>query len=288
MRGLLVALLLCCVTQAVALTVTDDAGTEVTFNAPPKRIISLAPNLTELIYAAGLGHRLVAVSAYSDYPAAAKQLPQVGDAFRIDWERLVALKPDLVLAWGSSLSARDRAAFNKLRLNLLVVEPRRLEDVPKVLRLLGRIGNTDLTAEMAAYTFEKQRNALRYKYASRPLMRVYFQVAATPLLTINGKHIISDVLRLCGAQNVFSDAPLLVPAISEEALVNARPQVLLAIATNKEYQDQAYNLWQSLPLDAVKQGHVGTIHPDLIARSSPRILQGALQICEQLEALRDY
>ena len=287
MRVLLVALLFCCATQAAALTVTDDAGTQVTFNAPPKRIISLAPNLTELIYAAGLGNRLVAVSAYSDYPVTAKQLPQVGDAFRIDWERLVALKPDLVLGWGSSMSALDRAAFGKLKLNLLILEPRRLNDIPKVLRLLGRIGNTDSVAETAAYSFDKQRNALRYKYASRPLMRVYFQVAATPLLTINGKHIISDVLRLCGAQNVFSDAPLLVPAISEEALINARPEVMLAMAATQGYQEQAQGLWQSLPLDAVRQGHVGYIHPDLISRSSPRILQGALEICELLESLRN-
>lgn len=287
MRVLLAALLCCCALPAAALSVTDDSGARVTFNAPPKRIISLAPNLTELIYAAGLGNRLVAVSAYSDYPETAKKLPQVGDAFRLDWERLVGLKPDLVLAWGSSMPALDRAAFAKLKLNLLIVEPRRLEDIPKTLRLLGRIGNTDAAAETAAYTFEKQRNTLRYKYASRPPMRVYIQIATAPLLTVNGKHIISDVLRLCGGQNVFSDAPLLVPAISAEALVNAQPQVLLAMAATREYKEQASSLWQSLPLDAVKRGHVGYIHPDLITRSSPRILQGAVQICELLELLRN-
>ena len=287
MRLLLAWILLCGAAQAVALTVTDDAGIQVTFNAPPQRIISLAPNLTELAYAAGLGSRLVAVSAYSDHPLAANQLPQVGDAFRIDWERLLALKPDMVLAWGSAMSATDRTAFEKLKLNLLVLEPRRLDDVPRALRLLGRIANTDAAAEIAAYAFEKQRNALRSKYAGHSIVRAYIQIAATPLLTVNGKHIISDVLRLCGAQNVFFDAPLLVPAISEEALVNAQPRVMLAVAASDEDQEQVNNLWRSLPLLAVRQGHIGFVHPDLISRSSPRILQGAQEICEQLEMVRN-
>ncbi len=287
MRTLLFCLLLGGAAHAFALTVTDDAAVQVTFDAPPQRIISLAPNLTELAYAAGLGSRLVAVSAYSDYPAQARQLPQVGDAFRLDWERLVVLKPDLVLAWGSALSAIDRAAFEKLKLNVLVLEPRRLDDVPKTIRLLGRIANTEAVAETAARAFERERKVLRNKYADRPSVRAYFQIAATPLLTVNGKHIINDVLRLCGAQNVFFDAPLLVPAISEEALVNAQPQVMLGISATREDQEEATNLWRGLPLMAVGQGHIGFVQPDLISRSSPRILQGAREICELIESMRD-
>lgn len=287
MRLLLLCVLLCGTTHAVALTVTDDAGAQVTFDAPPQRIIALAPNITELAYAAGLGGRLVAVSTYSDYPSDAQKLPQVGDAFGLDWERLVALKPDLVLAWGSSLASINRAAFEERELNLLVLEPSRLDDIPKVLRLLGRIANTEAAAETAAHAFEKQRKALRNKYAGRPIVRAYFQIAELPVLTVNGKHIISDVLRLCGAQNVFSDAPMLVPAISDEALVNAQPQVMLGIAATHEDREEATNLWRGLPLIAVQQGHIGFIHPDLIGRPSPRILQGAQEICEQIESMRD-
>lgn len=287
MRTLLFCLLLGGAAHAFALTVTDDAAAQVTFDAPPQRIISLAPNLTELAYAAGLGSHLVAVSAYSDYPAQARQLPQVGDAFRLDWERLLALKPDLVLAWGSALSAIDRAAFEKLKLNVLVLEPRRLDDVPKAIRLLGRIANTEAVAETAALAFERERKVLRAKYAGRSSVRTYFQISATPLLTVNGKHIINDVLRLCGAQNVFFDAPVLVPAISDEALVYAQPQALLAIAATHADQEEASNLWRSLPLMAVGRGHIGFVAPDLISRSSPRILQGARVICEMIESMRD-
>lgn len=287
MRFLLFYLLLCVTPCVTALTITGDNGATVTFDAPPQRIISLAPNLTELAYAAGLGNRLVAVSAYSDYPPQAGDLPQVGDAFRLDWEQLAALKPDMVLAWGSSLSANDHAAFENLKLNLLALEPGRLEDIPRILRLLGRIANTEAVAETAAYAFEKQRKGLRNKYAKRPGVRAYFQIAESPVLTVNSKHIISDVLRLCGAQNVFSDAPVLVPAISEESLVSAQPQVMLGIAATHTEQEATTRLWRNLPLNAVRQGHIGFIHPDLISRSSPRILQGAQEICEQIESMRD-
>ena len=287
MRFLLCLLLFGAIHTAAAFTVTDDSGTQIEFATPALRIISLAPNLTELAYAAGMGKRMVAVSAYSDYPPAAKQLPQVGDAFRLDWERLAALKPDLVLAWGSGLSARDRATLEKLKLKFLVLEPRRLDDIPKALRLLGKIAATDAVAEAAARAFEQQREALGKKYAGSATVRVYFQNAAAPLLTVNGEHIISDVLRLCGAQNVFADAPVLVPAVSDEALVKAQPQLLLGIAATRAEEEEAKLNWRRLPLTAVRQGYMGFVQPDLISRATPRILLGAEKICGQAAAMRN-
>ena len=280
-------LLFCATSQATTpFTVTDASGTQVVFATPPQRIISLAPNLTELAYAAGLGNHMVAVTAYSDYPQQAKQLPQVGDAFRLDWERLVALKPDLVLAWGSSFSSRDRATFEKLKLKVLVLEPRRLDDIPKILRLLGRVVGDGTIAETAARTFVQQLDALRQQYAGRTKVRVYFQIAAAPLLTVNDAHIISDVLRLCGAQNVFAAVPLLTPAISNEALIKENPQVMLAVAATHEQEEEAKRIWRGLPLIAVRQGHMAFTPPDLISRSTPRILLGAKRICEQIESAR--
>ena len=287
MRLLLFCLLLCATQLAAAFSVADDNGTQIEFSTPAVRIISLAPNLTELAYAAGMGKRMVAVSAYSDYPPQAKQLPQVGDAFRLDWERLVALKPDLVLAWGSGLSARDRATLEKLKLKFLVLEPRRLDDIPKILRLLGRVAATHAVAEAAARAFEQHREALEKKYAGSETVRVYFQIATAPLLTVNGQHMISDVLRLCGAQNVFADAPVLVPTISEEALLKAQPQLMLGIADTPAEQEEIKRNWRRLPLAAVRQGHMGFVQPDLISRSTPRILLGAQSVCEQVAALRN-
>lgn len=284
--ALFLFLAFCGAASAASLTLAGDDGAQVVLDAPPQRIVSLAPNLTELAYAAGLGPRMVAVTAYSDYPEAARKLPQVGDAFRLDWERIVALKPDLVLAWESSLSARDRAAFARLKLKLLVLEPRRLDDIPRALRLLGQAGGTVAQAEAAARDFEQRRDALRECYASRPAVRVWFQIASDPLLTVNGEHIISDVLRLCGAQNVFAEAPLLTPAVSAEAVVQAQPQMLLGSADTPEQRERMREQWRGMPLAAAKAGHMAFVSPDLISRASPRILEGTEQICEAVNHSR--
>jgi iron complex transport system substrate-binding protein len=285
-RCWLAALLLAVAVPAAAFDVTDDSGAKVAFDAPPQRIISLAPNLTELAYAAGLGPHMVAVTAYSDFPVAAKKLPQVGDAFHLDWERIVALKPDMVLAWKSGLSAGDRAEFERLHLKLLVLEPRRLSDIPKDLRLLGHVAGAEKVAAAAAQDFEQRRDALQRQYAGRPVVRAYFQIATSPLLTVNGEHIISDVLRLCGARNVFADAPLLTPAISNEALVKARPQILFGIADTFAQRARIRAGWYRLPLAAVKTGHMAFVSADLISRATPRLLQGAAWICKKVESVR--
>jgi len=268
------------------LTLADDSGARLTFDQPPQRIISLAPSITELAYASGLGERMVAVTAYSDYPAAAKKLPLVGDAFRLDWERIVVLKPDLVLAWKSGLSARDRAVFEKLNLKLLVLEPRRLDDIPRALRLLGRVAGAEAVADSAARDFELRRDELRKRYAARPVVRAYFQIADVPLLTINGEHIISDVLHLCGAENVFADARPLTPVVSDEALVREQPQVLIGIADSGEQSEQISSQWLKLPLRAARQGHMVFVASDLISRPSPRIVQGAEQVCHSVDSMR--
>jgi iron complex transport system substrate-binding protein len=262
-----------------ALEIIDDVGALITFTSPPQRIISLAPNLTELAFAAGMGSHMVAVSAYSDFPAAAQKLPQVGDAFRLNWEQLLALKPDLILAWGSGLSAQDRAAFEKLKLKFIVLEPRRLDDIPRILRMLGKIAATSAAVEIAAQDFEQQRVTLHQKYQNKNRVRAYFQISATPLLTISGAHIISDVLQLCGARNVFSDTPMLVTTISDEALVQAQPQIMLGIATTKNQEIETGNAWRKLPVHAARLGKIGFVHPDIISRATPRILLGASQIC---------
>lgn len=281
-------LFLAAAAHADGFTVTDDSGSQISFDAAPQRIISLAPSITELAYAAGMGDRLVAVTAYSDFPEAAKKLPQVGDAFRLDWERIVALKPDLILAWNSGLSARDRAAFEKFKLKLLVLEPRRLDDIPRSLRLLGRVAGTEAAAETAARNFEQRRDALRNRYTARSVVRAYFQIAAAPMLTINGEHIISDVLHLCGAENVFAAAPLLTPAVSSEALVKEQPQILLGIADTGEQSEEIRTVWRKLPLHAAMKGDMAFVSFDLISRPSPRILLGAEQVCNKVESSRHY
>jgi iron complex transport system substrate-binding protein len=264
------------------LRITDASGSALLLTTAPQRIISLAPNLTELAYAAGLGGKLMAVTAYSDYPPEAVKLPQVGDAFRLDWERLIALKPDLVLGWQSGLSARDRAMFGKLGIRLLVLEPHRLQDIPDTVRALGRLAESPVQAETAARDLEQQQQALARRYAQRPEVRVWLQVAAAPLLTVNGRHILSDVLRLCGARNVFADHPLLTPVVSAEALVAARPQLLLALAEDPQQETAIRRDWARLAPGVP----TGFLQPDQLSRAGPRLLQGAASVCRQVEQVR--
>jgi len=154
------------------------------------------------------------------------------------------------------------------------------------LRLLGRIAGAQDVADAAAQKFEQQRDSLQRQYAVRPIVRAYFQIAAAPLLTVNGEHIISDVLRLCGARNVFADAPVLTPAISDEALVEAHPQILFGIADTLQQRQRIRAGWRPLPLAAMRDGHLAFVPFDLISRATPRLLEGAAQVCRQVDKVR--
>jgi iron complex transport system substrate-binding protein len=167
-----------------------------------------------------------------------------------------------------------------------VLEPRHLDDIPKALRLLGQVGGTGELAEASARGFERQRDGLRLQYAARAPMRAYFQIADAPLLTVNGDHIISDVLRLCGAENVFATAPLLTPTISAEALLAARPDILFALAETPRQMEDVLRTWRTLPLPAINRQRYGFVESDLMSRASPRILQGAAKVCQQVSAAR--
>ena len=154
------------------------------------------------------------------------------------------------------------------------------------LRLLGKIAGTQIAAEISAQDFEKSHLALQQQYAKKESVRAYFQIASAPFLTINGAHIISDVLRLCGAENVFANAPMLVTAISEEALVKAQPQIMLSLAATKNQEIEIRDAWHTLPLQAARDNKIGFVHPDLISRATPRILLGAAQMCADIYSAR--
>jgi iron complex transport system substrate-binding protein len=262
----------------------DDRG-----RPPPagaaRRIVTLSPALTELAYAAGAGSRIVGASAWSDYPEAAKGLPQVGDSSRLDAERILLLKPDLLLGWVSGNPAAEIARLERLGLPLYAVEPARLADVPRVLRAIGALAGTAAEAERAAAAFEAGIAALGARYGGRPRVSVFYEIWDEPLLTVNRGHIISDVIRLCGGRNVFAGAPLLTPAVSWESLLAADPDVIIA-SLSSDNESAARKLRKLPSLRAAAQGRVYMIPADYIQRATPRILEGARRVCELLEAVR--
>lgn len=271
---------------AQPVSATDDAGQTLRLAAPARRIVSLAPHATELLFAAGAGERVVATVRYGDYPDAAKKLPQVGDAHLLDLERIVALRPDLIVVWmhGSAAAQIDR--LKTLKLPIFYSEPKNLAQIGDSLRRLGHLAGSDAVASAAADAYAAELARLRQTYAKRPPLRVFYQVWHQPLLTLNDQHLISDVLRLCGGVNVFGTHSALVPQVNPEAVLAARPQVL-ATSTADGRPDDSLALWQGFKHFApVQQQAVIWLHADHISRQSTRIVLGAQALCEGLERQR--
>jgi iron complex transport system substrate-binding protein len=209
-----------------AITVTDDSGATVTLPAPAQRVISLAPHVTELLYAAGGGAKMVGAVSYSDYPAEAKQLPRVGDNKALDLERIVALKPDLIVVWRHGNAQRQLDRLREMHVPLFFSEPHHLDDIAVSLTKLGQLLGTSPTADAAAAAYRRDIAQLRTQYANRPPVSVFYQVWDQPLMTLNGEHMVSDVIALCGGHNVFAKLEPLVPTVSTEAVLAANPEAI--------------------------------------------------------------
>ena len=267
--------------------VTDDAGRAVVLAAPAQRVISLGPHLTELAYAAGGGAAMVGAIRYSDFPEAARQLPIVGDAHAIDFERIVQLEPDLVLVWGSGLNERHKARLRSLGLTVFESEIRQAQGIPDTLRRLGTLLAHADVAEAAARRFETQWLALAERHRGKAPVRVFWQLWHEPLMTINREHLISQAMRACGGVNVFADLPLLTPSVSWEAAIAADPQ-LIAGSGRKQDAERDFAAWRKLGkhVSAVEQQRFASIDGNLIGRMGPRFVEGAVALCQAIERAR--
>ena len=282
---LLAALLVAGAAQA-EVRVTDDYGKEVVLAAPARRVVSLAPHLTELMYAAGAGERLVGAFAYSDYPPAAKSLPRVGSEAQIDLEAVVALNPDLVIAWPQSGSTRAVERIAALGIPVFRSEPRELEDIARTMETLGRLAASEAAAAAAARAFRERTARLVRAYAGRPVVRAFYQVWDRPLITVNADHVISKVMRLCGGENVMADLPALAPEIDRERVLRSDPEVIVASGTDGA-RPPWLDDWNAFPaMAAVRGGNLYAVQPELLQRHTPRLLDGAEQLCRIFEQVR--
>jgi iron complex transport system substrate-binding protein len=284
--GLVVAAAIFAAPPVGALELRDDRGTLVRLAAPARRIVSLAPHLTEIAYAAGAGDRLAGAARFSDYPARALALPQVGDAARVDLERIIALQPDLVLAWRTGNQAGDIERLERLGYAVWVSEPSRLGDVARLIRGVGELAGTAAVAEQAAHAFETELAALRDRYGARTRVRAYYEIWHHPLMTVNGRHVISDVIALCGGQNVFAQARSLTPAITLESVIAARPQAILG-GGSADDADSFSARWRSVTVGGLNRIPAYFVHPDAIQRTTPRLIDGARIICRDLDRVRE-
>ena len=236
-------LLLAVPAQAAAIRLVDDTGQVLEFDRPPQRIISLTPHLTELLFAVGAGAQLVGVDSASDYPRAARTLPRVGDYSRVNFERVLALKPDLVVVWVGGNRAADIHGLEKMGVPVLHTQATRLDDVARLLRLIGRASGHAGEGEAAARDFTARLAALQAGVARRPPVSVFYQVWDFPLMTVGGAHWISDALALCGARNVFADLTAATPVVSREAVLRRAPQLIVSGSDAPDLRRQ----WRALP-----------------------------------------
>jgi iron complex transport system substrate-binding protein len=248
------------------------------------RIVSLAPHLTELVYAAGAGDLLVGVVEYSDYPEAARSLPRIGDAWRVDMERLLALRPDVVLTWPSGTPDHIIERLTALKLTHRAIATYRLADVPVALRTIGAIAGTAATADAAAANFDSEIAELRRAHAAARPISVFIQLDDQPVYTVNGRHIISEVVELCGGRNVFADLPQLAPPVSIEAVIEANPEVI--VSTDDTIADPLAMWRRWTGLRAVRAGAVYSLPSDTMARATPRLVSGTRATCAALDQAR--
>lgn len=264
----------------------DDTGREIRLKAPAKRIITLAPHATELLYAAGAGDRLIGTVDYSDFPPAAKKIPRVGSYDRFDLEAISALKPDLIIAWETGNPAAQVEKLKALGLTVYVTQPNRMEDVAGQLEQLGRLAGTEATANAAAAQFRQRLETLRRSNAGKPKIRVFYQIWVTPLMTVGGPQIITSAIQLCGGENVFGNLAQMAPTVSVEAVLAADPEAIVATGMG-DARPEWLNDWNKWPrMTAVKRGNLFHIHPDLMQRHTPRILEGAEKLCADLDVAR--
>jgi iron complex transport system substrate-binding protein len=251
----------------------------------PARIVALAPHITELVYAAGAGDRLVGVVEFSNYPVAAQSVPRIGDSFRVDYEIISTLRPDLILAWQSGNPVELVKRLRTLDYRVVELEPHSLDDIATHIVTIGELAGTSVLAAKSAGEFREQLAALQTQYAGAPLVRVFYQIASEPYFTVTDMHVISEAITLCGGQNIFADIPGLAPAVTKEAIIAANPEVIIAsVSANNNSWQASWADWESL--SAVARNNLYGVDRDLMSRSGPRIVQGIRQICKALADAR--
>lgn len=271
---------------AATIEVIDDTGQKVALEHTARRIVSLAPHVTELLFTAGAGDRVIAAVSHSDYPPQAARLPRVGSHGNLDIERIIALRPDLVVAWASGNNHEQLQSLHDFGISIFYSEPRRIAHISSNLRSLGRLSGHAETAQRQADMFDKQMATLREKYARREPVSVFYQIWHQPLMTVNNEHLITQAIRLCGGYNVFGELHALAPTLDVEAVLQADPDIIIASGMNEE-RPEWLDMWHQWPqLTAVRSLQMYVIPPDLLQRHSTRFMQGTRRLCELMDRVR--
>lgn len=291
MWALLLALLPLAVAAQQAVIAEDDEGHLVTLRQPARRVVSLAPQVTELLYEAGAGRRLVGTVALADHPPEAAALPKVGDSGALDLKAIAALKPDLIVAWPQGHTAAQWKRLQRLGKPIYVYrDPANWARVEQTLRQFGALLGSDKAAQAAAASYEGRLRALTLKSRDRTPLSVFVQLWPEPLTTVNGEHPASGALALCGAGNALADLPTRVAQVKPAAVLAAKPQALVlpeVAGAPPEQLTQALAIWRDeRAFDLVSQQAVVPVPADALTAPTPRALAAVEALCDSLDRIR--
>lgn len=284
---ILLASLLSLPAQA-AISVRDDDGNTVTVQKPAQRVLALAPHITELLFAAGGGDKIVGAVSYSDYPEAAKKIPHVGDNRQFDMERIIAMRPDLIVIWRHGSADRQIAMLRQLKVPIYHSDPKKLADIAEGVERLGQLMGTDNVARPAAAQLRTRLASLTNQYGKRAPVRVFYQVWDKPLYTISGASIISDAMRVCGGQNIFAAMKVVAPVVTPEGVLAEDPEAIFGTSEKSDPDSEGgLAMWRAFPsLTAVRKNNLFRLNGDLLNRAGPRMIDGTAAMCEQLDMAR--
>ncbi|HEX7387018.1 MAG TPA: cobalamin-binding protein [Castellaniella sp.] len=254
--------------------------------AASPRVITLAPSVTELVFAAGAGADVVGTDRNSNYPPAVQALPHVGDVMQLDDEAILALRPTLVIGWQPSPNTSALAErLKRLKVPLIYANPQSLEDIPTLIRSLGRRLGTERVANQEASHLEQQ---IRQLHAPRAKVQsVFIEVSADPLYTLGKDPLINDILRHCGGRNLYADSRIAAPQVSVESVLHLNPDVVIMSPEGHNTLQARRSWWARYGLPAAKDGHFYAIASDWLHRPGPRLVDAAVALCRDLESSRE-
>lgn len=274
------------VSASDGIRVRDESDKILELAVPAQRIISLAPHITEMLFAIGAGSQVVGVVSYSNYPAKAKEITNIGGYNKLDIETIVSLQPDLIVAWASGNSKNDIDQLIKLGLPVYINNPKKLLDIPETMIRLGYLSGHRQQARNLAQQLRDRNQYQLDKYKNSRPVSVFYQIWAEPLMTLNGEHIFSDLLKSCGAENIFADLSSLHPRLDVEAVLSRDPELIVVSGMGQARPEWLDSWRQWSQLHAVKHDNLVYIHPDLLQRSGPRLFDGQEQLCNVIDQVR--
>jgi iron complex transport system substrate-binding protein len=269
-----------------AVSAIDSDGRRIILDAPAERIVSLSPHITEQLFAIGAGDKIVAASEFSDYPPEARRLPRVASSASVNLEAVLALRPDLVIAWRLDATAPALKRLESLGLNVFYDEPRRLHAIADMIEALGVLTGRSANAKPLAASLRSELEGLEATYRARRPVAVFYQIADHPLMTLNGQHFVSDAIKLCGGRNVFADAPIIAPMVNLEAVIAADPDAI--VTARAEPADKSWQtFWLRFPqLRAVRAGNLFAVAMNEMHRHGPRAIGATAKLCAVIDTAR--